>query len=482
MPKRIRRQLVPAPDVARELVGLLEPYAPWADEPKVLHAEAAGNDDESTPVDKEALTAGLARQRGDKFDALAMAIAQAEPPAPTAPKAKLGTSGAPATFQEAFTHCVRELRGVSITEDDWDKTQLPDYLRMHFRVMSERGAVLEESTSLELLKRNLRKRSTSATRSVMKEAVAQALHETKQTSVVVRRSAPSTTSSFQSRESKLSRTFHSSLCEEGASRPTRQSIPKQLPASQSEPVNELLIATGSATPRDDGVVTHEVYEQLRLDEGRVTSRWSGSQSLALASSPYSSTGKLVEDIQLCAARSLCQQSPEQDAQKIAAWGRDSFEDEVYRISGLVAEICTQASEVKAACKEQSSLALLATLSDIKKHVSSLLYEGFLGATPPDRLSDIVRYLRADSIRLAKAEENPGRDDSLAWQLQQVTDMVAQAERDAIDTGNDELSARCEQARWLVEELRVSLFAQQLGTREKVSPQRIAKLLNARPSP
>ena len=55
-------------------------------------------------------------------------------------------------------------------------------------------------------------------------------------------------------------------------------------------------------------------------------------------------------------------------------------------------------------------------------------------------------------------------------------MVAQAERDADETGNDELANRCKQARWLVEELRVSLFAQQLGTREKVSPQRIAKLL------
>ena len=131
------------------------------------------------------------------------------------------------------------------------------------------------------------------------------------------------------------------------------------------------------------------------------------------------------------------------------------------------------------CKDNSSLALLATLSDIKKHISSLVYEGFLAATPPDRLGDIVRYLRADSIRLAKAEENPSRDDSLAWQLQQVTDMVAQAERDANETGNDEQSARCEQARWLVEKLRVSLFAQQLGTREKVSAKRIAKLLGRR---
>lgn len=445
LPKRIRRQLVPAPDVARELRGLLLPYSPWADGTRLTGGEVEAEAIEA-PEDKEALTAGLARQRGDQFDALAMAIAQAEPPAPSATKTP-DKPDTPPSFREAFTHCVRELRGVSITEEDWDKTQLPDYLCMHFRVLSERGAVLEESTSLELLKRNLRKSSSKATRSVMKEAVAQAL--------------------------ALSR-----HCEEGASRPTKQSIPTQSPTSQSESVNELLIATPAMQTRNDGVSV-KVYEQLRLNEERVTSRWSGAQSLALASSPYSSTGALVEDIQLCAARLLCLMCPEKDAQKIAAWGRDRFEDEVYRISRLAAEICTQAGEVKAECKEHSSLALLATLSDIKKHISSLVYEGFLAATPPDRLTDIVRYLRADSVRLAKAEENPSRDDSLAWQLQQVTDMVAQAEREAKDMADDELSARCEQARWLVEELRVSLFAQQLGTREKVSAKRIAKLLNTR---
>lgn len=450
LPKRIRRQLVPAPDVARELRVLLIPYSPWADGTRLTGGEPEAETTEA-PEDKEALTAGLARQRGDQFDALAMAIAQADTPAPSAPETK-PDSDVPLSFREAFTRCVRELRGVSISEDDWDKTQLPDYLRMHFRVVSERGAVLEESTSLELLKRNLRKSSSKATRSVMKEAVAQALHETKHSTVSTPRVAITSVEGIK----------------------------------PDHPETEI-IATYSRHNGQSEAIVGDVLTALRLDEGRVTSRWSGAQSLALASSPYSTTSALVEDIQLCAARSLCLmwEKSERDStahteqelvEQIAVWGRDRFEDEVYRVSGIAAEICTQASEVRAECKSRSSLALLATLADVKQHISSLVYEGFLAATPPDRLGDIVRYLRADSIRLAKAEENPSRDDSLAWQLQQVTDMVEEKQRDATDTGDDELQARLEQARWLVEELRVSLFAQQLGTREKVSAKRIAKLL------
>ena len=73
--------------------------------------------------------------------------------------------------------------------------------------------------------------------------------------------------------------------------------------------------------------------------------------------------------------------------------------------------------------------------------------------------------------------NPSGDDALAWQIQDVNDKVEAARAAAASRAYDpSAAAALDEARWMVEELRVSLFAQQLGTNGKVSAKRIAKVL------
>ena len=77
------------------------------------------------------------------------------------------------------------------------------------------------------------------------------------------------------------------------------------------------------------------------------------------------------------------------------------------------------------------------------------------------------------MRLEKAGQNPHRDADLAWQVGELQDAWWAAHRSATDPTRRE---GLDQVRWMLEELRVRFFAQQLGTAEPVSAKRIRKAL------
>ena len=131
--------------------------------------------------------------------------------------------------------------------------------------------------------------------------------------------------------------------------------------------------------------------------------------------------------------------------------RDALEDRTYAVARDTAAVLTAARE--------------------------LVHDGFVADAGAARLPHLVRYLRGARYRLAKAMENPARDESSAWQVAEV----AQAYDDAVAasrtaTPDAARNARLAMARWMLEELRVSLFAQQLGTAQPVSAKRIRNVL------
>lgn len=216
-----------------------------------------------------------------------------------------------------------------------------------------------------------------------------------------------------------------------------------------------------------------------LAESRVTSRWTGTEALVLASSPYRSTSDLVRDVQaaaiagLTAGLDLAAVRSERAYRDVRADVRNRLEDATYGVVAQVVAGLQAHREVSAQVKSATSMALLGTLQQIREHQSSLIYPGFVAATPPERLRDISRYLRADGVRLEKAQANPARDQTLAWEVTQVADEVEAVDAPSLGPLR---RARVDEVRWLVEEFRVSLFAQQLGTREPVSTKRIRKTL------
>jgi ATP-dependent helicase HrpA len=108
-------------------------------------------------------------------------------------------------------------------------------------------------------------------------------------------------------------------------------------------------------------------------------------------------------------------------------------------------------------------------------MGGLLHRGFVAATGRRRLPDVVRYLRAMTHRLEKLPANAVRDALWMDQVAAVT-----AEYDQLRTrvpatgGPDDAVTR---VRWMIEELRVGLFAQGIGTPRPVSEQRVYKAID-----
>ncbi|MGE0876672.1 MAG: ATP-dependent RNA helicase HrpA [Burkholderiales bacterium] len=109
--------------------------------------------------------------------------------------------------------------------------------------------------------------------------------------------------------------------------------------------------------------------------------------------------------------------------------------------------------------------------DVKEQVARLLERGYLARLPWQRLQHLPRYLKAASARLDKLRADPARDSRLAAEL-------APLQAAWLRAGSVRGSAEMEQFRWLLEELRVSLFAQELRTPVPVSAKRLAKLWQA----
>ncbi|MEO1582563.1 MAG: ATP-dependent RNA helicase HrpA [Pseudomonadota bacterium] len=140
-----------------------------------------------------------------------------------------------------------------------------------------------------------------------------------------------------------------------------------------------------------------------------------------------------------------------------------------RIQALLPEVLG----AHAQCRQQlskTSDAYGEAVDDVQQQIVQLVFPGFLMATPHERIDSLTRYLRAASMRLQRIASNPAKDnDSLAM----IRSLQARHVALNAFTGVNQKQAAIN-FRWLIEEFRVSLFAQSLGTSEKVSLRRLEK--------
>ncbi|WP_409522614.1 ATP-dependent RNA helicase HrpA [Nitrincola sp. MINF-07-Sa-05] len=122
-----------------------------------------------------------------------------------------------------------------------------------------------------------------------------------------------------------------------------------------------------------------------------------------------------------------------------------------------------------------SLETVPVLNDIKAQLSRLFTRHYLSETPPEWLEQYPRYLQAILIRLEKYQRELRQNCLQSEELQQWWIQYEKRLEQATVAGSG--SAQIQEFRWLLEEYRVSLFAQQLGTRQSVSSKRLRKLLD-----
>ncbi len=111
--------------------------------------------------------------------------------------------------------------------------------------------------------------------------------------------------------------------------------------------------------------------------------------------------------------------------------------------------------------------------DMRSQLDDMVYDGFLRDLEPSRLRHYPRYLEAMQVRLNGVDKDPHRDANRMQQVESFWHQYLQL----LEDGHD-YNESVDTYRWLLEEFRVSLFAQQLGTRVKISTQRLNKAWQA----
>jgi ATP-dependent helicase HrpA len=215
-----------------------------------------------------------------------------------------------------------------------------------------------------------------------------------------------------------------------------------------------LLLLGAGSPAAD------VQRRLRNDT-----------KLALASAPFATVAEVVDDVVAAALDEVLADAggPAWDEVGFAALQADVRK----RLVPRAVEVAVGAGRVLAAARDVerrlSSLtaaALQPAATDISVQVARLVHPGFVSAAGTARLADVERYLAAVSVRLDKLARDPHRDRRL---MQQVEGVEAAYER--VRSGGGPEAA---DVRWLIEELRVGLWAQTLGTAVPVSEARVRR--------
>ena len=150
--------------------------------------------------------------------------------------------------------------------------------------------------------------------------------------------------------------------------------------------------------------------------------------------------------------------------------RENLNDVTVDIAQKVEQILTLTHQLNQRLKGKMDFTMAFALSDIKSQLSGLVYQGFVQKSGYHRLPDLLRYLQAIDKRIDKLSQDVNRDRAAMLRVEQVQQAYQQllAKLPKSKPISDEVA----EIRYMIEELRVSLFAQQLGTKYQVSEKRV----------
>jgi ATP-dependent helicase HrpA len=203
-------------------------------------------------------------------------------------------------------------------------------------------------------------------------------------------------------------------------------------------------------------------------------RLSNQTKLALSRNPHGGVAPLLEDCVTAAIDKVVIDSGG------PAWDRAAFDALRGRtqaqLPGILYDALLQLEpvlrswyEIDRKIRGITNVLLVRSVSDLRQQLNGLVYKGFVTEAGLRRLPDLKRYLAGMEHRLSKLEANPQRDRQWLLKLDEVLEEYADARgKVSADT--------LQQVRWMIEELRLSYFAQEVGTAYPVSDVRIYRAL------
>ncbi|WP_200209877.1 ATP-dependent RNA helicase HrpA [Micromonospora coerulea] len=355
---------------------------------------------------------------------------------------------------DALTRQLRRMTGVTVPRDAWDVAKLPPHLRVTFRVLGEDDQPVAEGKDLPTLQRQLRQE--------VRQVVAAAAPEVARTGLT-QWSIGTLPRTIEQVRAGYAVTAYPALVDEGTT------VGVKVFDSEAEQA----AAHWAGTRR---LLRLTVPSPAKFLQGRL----SNEAKLALSRNPHGGVQQLIEDAAGAAIDKLIADAggPAWDAEGFAALRdkvRADLVDTVVDVMDRVRRVLAAAYAVEQRLGATRNLAVVAALADIRAQLAGLVHAGFITETGYARLPDLLRYLTAIERRLDRLAGNPQRDksqqDRVAVVQKEYQDMLA-----ALPPSRRQ-SAAVRQIRWMIEELRVNVFAQALGTPYPVSEQRIYRAMD-----
>jgi ATP-dependent helicase HrpA len=370
-------------------------------------------------------------------------------PAPDTARAVVARLGEPnGNLLDALGAELGRLGGVPIPRDAWDLSRLPAHLRITFRVMDS-GRELASGKDLGELRQRLRPRLQT----MLNEAAAD----------VIRTGLRDWNIGTLPRAVTRDRvTAYPALVDAG------DAVDVRLFETEAEASAAMLRGTRR-------LLLLQVPSGVRS----IADRLPNERKLAMSRSPYPGIGALLDGCAACAADQVIAEAggPAWDADgfaRLAAEARHALPLATARVVDVVAQVLEAAHEAEIRLNSASP-ALAGAIADARGQFAALIYPRFVSETGLRRLPDLVRYLRAISRRLDTAAQDPGRDAERTAVVRGVTEAYQRGVGDLPAARRS--GADVQAVRWMIEELRVSLFAQVLGTSGPVSEKRILAALD-----
>jgi len=371
-------------------------------------------------------------------------------PAPDTARAVTARLGEPhGSLLDALSRELGRLAGVPVPRDAFDPSRLPAHLRITYRV-TEGNRELASGKDLDALRQRLRPRLQARLTEAAGSLVRTGLRDW-------------SIGTLPRVFTRGQMTAYPALADTGDAVDVRL-FPTEAEAS---------VSMAAGTRR---LILLQVPSGVRS----IADRLPNERKLAMSRNPYPGIGALLDDCVACAADQVIADAggPAWDADgfaRLVAQARPALPLATARAVDAAGQVLEAAHDAEARLRATPDPSLAAAFADARAQFAGLIYPGFVSETGLRRLPDLARYLRAISRRLDTLASDPGRDAERTAIVRRVTDAYQQAARELPPARRS--GADVQAVRWMIEELRVSLFAQVLGTPGPVSEKRIRAALD-----
>ena len=345
---------------------------------------------------------------------------------------------------------LRKMTGVTIAPELWDLSQLPSHLKMNFKVVDEKGKTLSESEDLDALKFQLKDEVKTALSHIADDGIEQSGLHLWQFAELPQ--------CYEQKKANFSVKAYPAIVDE------KNAVGIKLFETEAEQQQAMQAGLRRLLLLNIPSPIKYLHEKLP-----------NKAKLGLYFAPFGKVVELIDDCIACAVDKLIEEFggfvwTEEKFNALHEFVRANLNETTVEIALQVEKSLTLAFELNKRMKGKMDFTMAFALSDIKTQLAGLIYPNFVTQAGFERLADLYRYLTAIGKRLDKLGTDTNTDRAKMLRVEQVQEAYKQLL--AKLPKSKAIPAEVLEIRYMIEELRVSLFAQQLGTKYPISDKRI----------